>query len=79
MGKILSPGERTQVRASVKSTNSESGFKRSHKVIVALTVQEILGGHSAKKLANRSGRILTLSLFGVPPSGGSGEIPRFAA
>ena len=29
----------------------ESFFKRSHKVIVALTVQEILDGHIAKKLA----------------------------
>ena len=28
----------------------ESFFKRSHKVIVALTVQEILGEHIAKKL-----------------------------
>ena len=30
---------------------SESFFKRSHKVIVALTVQEILDEHIAKKLA----------------------------
>jgi len=29
----------------------ESFFKRSHKVIVALTVQEILDEHIAKKLA----------------------------
>jgi hypothetical protein len=45
-GKILSPGERTQVRADVKHKS-----KLSHKVIVALTVQEILDGHIAKKLA----------------------------
>jgi hypothetical protein len=30
---------------------SESFFKRSHKVVVALTVQEILDEHIAKKLA----------------------------
>jgi hypothetical protein len=49
-GKILSPGERTQVRADVNNTNPESFFKRSHKVIVALTVKEILDEHIAKKL-----------------------------
>jgi hypothetical protein len=32
-------------------TEIESFFKRSHKVIVALTVQEILDEHIAKKLA----------------------------
>ena len=64
IGKILSPGERTQVRASVKNTNSESFFKRSHKVIVALTVQEILDEHIAKKLANR--RIVNCSTLTRP-------------
>jgi hypothetical protein len=37
--------KRTQVREGVKTK-----FKRSHKVIVALTVQEILDEHIAKKL-----------------------------
>jgi len=46
IGKILSPGERTEVRAG-----NNSNFKRSHKVIVALTVQEILDEQIAKKLA----------------------------
>jgi hypothetical protein len=49
IGKILSPGERTQVRADVKH-KFRSFFKRSHKVIVALTVQEILDEHIARKL-----------------------------
>ena len=31
-------------------TNDKMKFKRSHKVIVALTVQEILNEHIAKKL-----------------------------
>jgi len=43
IGKILSPGERTQVRAGVNHK-----LKRRHKVIVALTVQEILDEHIAK-------------------------------
>jgi hypothetical protein len=49
IAKILSPGERTQVRVDVKH-KFRSFFKRSHKVIVALTVQEILDGQIAKKL-----------------------------
>jgi hypothetical protein len=44
-GEILSPGERTQVRAG-----NNTYFKRTHKLIVALTVQEILEEQIAKKL-----------------------------
>ncbi len=44
------PGE-GQDEDGRQSTNSESFFKRSHKVIVALTVQEILDEHIAKQLA----------------------------
>jgi hypothetical protein len=37
-------------RAGICRKSIESFFKRSHKVIVALTVQEILDEHIAKKL-----------------------------
>jgi hypothetical protein len=45
IGEILSPGERTQVRAGI-----ESNFQRTRKVNVPLTVQEILDEQIAKKL-----------------------------
>jgi hypothetical protein len=37
-------------RADLPVSQIKSFFKRSHKVIVALTVQEILDEHIAKKL-----------------------------
>lgn len=44
-GDVLSPGERKQVRE-----DKHTSFKRSHKVIVPLTVQEILDEQVAMKL-----------------------------
>jgi len=46
----LLPGGEGQDEGGRQNTNSESFFKRSHQVIVALTVQEILDEHIAKKL-----------------------------
>ena len=40
-----------KIRAWICWKSIESFFKRSHEVIVALTVQEILDEHIAKKLA----------------------------
>ncbi len=60
-GKILSLGEGIQVRAGVKHK-----FKRSHKVSVALTVQEILDGHIAKKLVWRRRIICSSAPRAVP-------------
>ena len=49
-GWFLLPGGEGQDEGGRQNTNPESIFKRSHKVIVALTVQEILDEHIAKKL-----------------------------
>ena len=46
----LLPGGEGQDEGGRQNTNSESFFKRSHQVIVALTVQEILDEQIAKKL-----------------------------
>ena len=42
----------------------ESFFKRSHKVILALTVQKILDGHIAKKLVQRQNPPITVPRAG---------------
>ena len=48
--RFLLPGGEGQDEGGRQNTNSESFFKRSHQVIVALTVPEILDEHIAKKL-----------------------------
>jgi len=49
--RFLLPGGEGQDEGGRQNPNPESFFKRSHKVIVPLTVQEILDEHIAKKLA----------------------------
>jgi hypothetical protein len=49
--RFLLPGGEGQDEGGRQNPNSGSFFQRSHKVIVALTVQEILDEHIAKRLA----------------------------